>query len=208
MSLAIISGCSKGATTPQDGLRSYRDALESGDQDLAWRQMSPDFLARTSDARFGAEFERRMAAGDPLIDELDAATDADASLSASLAYSRHETVTLGYIDGRWLITSGVANFYDRSTPPLALIAFIHAVESHDVDELLRLVPSTYRAQMSAEELDRWLDDEADALSETITLLRANADAPITEVNGTAVLRYGAQEMRFIQEGLDWTIEDF
>lgn len=200
--------CVRGGSTPQDSLRVYQTALDTGDQEAAWNLMSPAYQARTSNERFELEFDRRMEDRDALINELHSAVSSDASLNASLSFSRHETITLGFIDGQWQITSGVANFYDRSTPQLALIAFINAIENSNTEELLLLVPSEYRIQMDLDDLDRWLIDEADALNETITLLRANADAPITEANGTAILRYGNQEMRFIQEGLDWKIEDF
>lgn len=170
--------------------------------------MSPDARAATSRERHDVEFSRRVEAGKPLREALRDAGRADARVTATLPYSRYETAELAWIEGRWQIVSGVARFYSQATPRDAAISFIRALEQGDASALRRLAPSAYRAQMSEDDVARWLEREEDAIAELIALLSASVDGPVVETGDTAVLRYGSSQLLMENEGGSWVVVDF
>ncbi len=203
----VLVGCGRG-DTPQDAARDYARAVRHDDPGLALSLSSEALRERTSEDRFAADFQRRVDAGDSLVEGLRHAADSDASLTASLPYSEYEKLELAFIDGRWRIVGGVAEFFGQRTPRAALVTFIRAVEAGDTQVLLAVVPAEYRSRIDASDLDEWLDRRADELAETLALLRSSLDAEIPEHDGRAVFRYGAREMEFVREDGRWVIADF
>lgn len=195
-------------TTPGATVDAYRDAVAGDHAGRAWALMSDDARSSTSRARFDAEFERRVDAGDTLTDALEDASRADAVLTAALPFSSFETMQLGYIDGQWRIVGGVGTLYDHGTPRDATVSFIRAVRSRDAAQLRALAPAEWRAWMTDDDVAAWMAENSDRLDETAALIEAALDGPLAVSEDRATLRYGGAELILVREGDHWVIEDF
>ena len=204
---ALAAACGPRAT-PGATVDAYRDAVAGDHPGRAWALMSGDAQASTSRARFDAEFDRRVAAGDALTDALDDASRADVVLSATLPFSSFEAVELGYIDGQWRIVGGLGTLYDHDTPRGATISFLRAVRARDAAQLRALAPAEWRAWMSDDDVAEWMAANAERLDEIAALVEAALDGPLSVGEERATLRYGGAEMVLVREGDRWVIEDF
>ncbi len=200
-------GCA-GGVTPQDTVREYARAVDRGDSDRAWALTAPEARSATSRARFNTDFASEAAAGESYTDALRRAADGSAELHAELPYSDFETATLAYVDGAWVITGGVGDFFSQATPRDTLRTFIRAVQSQDTQALMPLIPGEFRAQIEEDDLATWLEARSVELEQTVALLLSSVDAPIRERDGEAWLRYGSHEMSFVSENGRWVISDF
>lgn len=205
--MMFLIGCG-GASTPQRTAADYEGAVKSGASERAWRLHTQDYRASVSRDRFESDFERRVEAAADVVPALEHASNSDASLTAELPYSEYETVELAFVDGAWRITAGVGQLYSQSTPRETIVSFIRAVEAGNAAALMPLVPPEFRAQMSEADLERWLDESADDLAQTVALLKSSVDGPIYESGDSATIRYGASTMTLRRESGRWLIEDF
>lgn len=202
-----VAGCG-GKQTPQRTVAAYAGALEREDAAAARALMSPELREATSAEQFEADFARRVSAGRSLQRQLRVAADSEATLTATLDWSRYEAIDLVWDDGRWSITSGVADVGDRSTPRAAVRTFVRAVSAGDAELLLALVPSEARGWTTVEEIASWLIEHEAELAERVALIEASLDRPLVEAGERATLNYGPSTLELVHEQGGWVIVDF
>jgi len=121
-----------------------------------------------------------------------------------------ERVPMLLEDGGWRIDGPVYEAWGQATPRAALRTFVRALTERRYDIVLRLVPTRYRADLSAEKLRAYWEQgdrkkENDAL---LVELRAAIEAPIAESADEAHLPYPPdREVRLVREGGEWKVED-
>lgn len=206
--LALGAIACGGARTPQATVAAYERALRHDDAASALALTTAEYRAATPRERFVAEFDRRVAAGRSLRDQLAVAAEADAVLTASIPYSRYESVSLGFIDGQWRITGGVADMWDRSTPRAAVVAFVRAVTARDARGIVGLVPAEFLAHAGEAEIEQWLVSNETELTEMVALIEAELDQPIVAAGDSAIFHYGDASIRLRRENGGWVIVDF
>lgn len=206
-SCLLAAGCAR-AATPQQAVQRYAGALASSDQAAAERLLSDDARERYTGERGDVAFEQRVAAGEPLVEALRDAADQSATVRASLPYGDFDAIELELRDDRWVITSGVADLYGRSSPRDCYRALVRAIQARDEAALWELMPGAFRAEVTRDRLREWMEDSDAELTETADLLVLAADAPIQEVGDRATLRYGARILEMRREGAGWVVWDF
>lgn len=204
---AVLAGCGR-TSSPQDVVRQYAAAVGHNDAGAARRLHTDAALADLGETRFAAEFERRVEAGDEYVARLRTAAEQDAALTARLPYGEFDLLELRLEDGQWRIVSGAGNFAGNRTPRETMVALVRALESRDAQAIFQVMPRSYREQLSSDEVASWMELESQSLDETVALLKAHADSPIFEFEGTAILRYGSRQMRFEREDGVWVVADF
>lgn len=203
--LLLWQGCA--ASTPQEAVASYGEAVSGDDAEAAWEQLSPALRQKVDLEGFQAAWETRRAGLLPLAEDLKQAPQRQARVWASLDYSDYDTLTLKLTDGGWRITGGVLDVYSQDSPRKALVTFVRAAERQRFDVLLRLVPSRYARHMSPEGLQEDFQQRQQEIQELLAQLKANLQNPIEVREDRAFLNYGRHQVRFLLEGEAWKIED-
>jgi hypothetical protein len=202
-----LTGCAHRPAAPGDALQSYAAALERKDYAAAYSLMSAAYRQRVS----AAEFRRQLDA-----DGTEMANDARAlregaqrwGARVEVAVGNDETVTLVREADAWRLDGTPFEPYGQATPRAALRTFVRAVENRRYDVLLRLVPSRYRAVVSADKLRSfWEGEQGGRNRGLLRELRMALDARIAEEGDEAFLTYGAnRQVKFVREDGAWRIE--
>jgi len=218
---AVAAGCAERQPGPADTLSSFAAAVEKKDAAGAYALMSADYRKRVSLAELRAEVERggpdveaiarRLRAGAPrapLRIEVEVGDDAD--VAAGLG----DRVVLVLEEGVWRVDGPPFDLWSQRTPRAALRTFLRAIERRRYDIAVRLVPSRYRAGVTADKLrDYWEGGGGDGArrdenQKLLQRLRASIKAPIVEVGDEARMPYGDNaEVVFVREDGLWKIED-
>ncbi|HZL16948.1 MAG TPA: hypothetical protein VFG23_04285 [Polyangia bacterium] len=200
--------CAHRAVGPGATVATFGNALARGDLAAAYALTSADFRRRMPFEAFAAEFRaggrepaalgQRMAAEAPAI-----APRVDLELSLG------EQVPLVLEGGQWRIDGPVFEAWGQGTARAALRTFVRALEARRYDIVLRLVPSRYRAGLTAERLRvYWEGDDAKDHAAMLAELRAALVAPISETGDEARFSYPpGREARLVREAGQWKIED-
>jgi hypothetical protein len=186
---------------------AYARALERDDAAAASALLAPAARAGRSAEQLHAAFARRRDVGPELRRQARRAAESEAIVEAGLAYSRYETLSLGYIDGAWRITGGVADVSDTSTPRAAVVTFLRGVGGGDAAAVLSVIPSAARAYTGVPEVQAWLAENATELEEIVALVELALARGLTEQGDNATLAYGASVMRLEREPQGWVIVD-
>jgi hypothetical protein len=203
--LLLTAACA--ASTPQEAVARYGDALASDDPQAAWELLAPPLQQKLGRDAFLAAWEARRQSLLPSAPELQRAAQRPARVSARLDYSDYDTLSLKLTADGWRITGGVLDLYSQDSPRKSLITFVRAAERGRFDVILKLIPSQYARHMTPEGLRADFEARADEIKALLTQLKANLHNPIELREDRAFLNYGAQQVRFVLEGDAWKIED-
>ena len=149
----ILAGCGGGASTsgPSRVIRSYGDALVSGDAEASWRLLDED-------ARRGRTVEEHAALveqnGEELREQgrsLSRAAGSDAvSAHARVVLGSGETVLLVLEEDGWRIDGGVMDAAGLATPLDAVAALRRALMRRDLRGVERVLSRQTRAEWEEE----------------------------------------------------------
>jgi hypothetical protein len=205
-----VAGCAHRAEAPADALAAFGAAVERKDYAAAYALTSAELQKRVPFEAFRAQLEAggddAQAFGQKLREQA-----AQAPLRAEVDVDLGEKLPLVFEGGRWRVDGQPFDVWSQKTPRAALRSFVRALSRRRYDVALRLVPSRYRAGLSAEKLrDYWEGDRKAENTKLLERLRAAvaAGTPIVEVGDEAHMPYGERyEVRFVREDGAWKIED-
>jgi hypothetical protein len=204
---ALCAGCAHRPEGPASSAAAFGAALERGDLRAAYALTSSEFRKRTPYEAFAASmaadvngaraFGQRLGAEAPKIPN-----------RVEVRLDLGETVVMVLEEGIWRIDGPTFEIWSQRTPRAALRTFIHALDDKRYDVVLRLVPSRYRGDLTADKLKQyWEVERKDAGRALLTRLRAAVMVPIAQVGDEAHMPYGTdQEVRFVREDSLWKIE--
>jgi hypothetical protein len=107
--------------------------------------------------------------------------------------------------GRWVLHSGVLDFYQSDTPRETLRTFVLAIENKRLDILYRLLPTKDRAELTEEEFTQSLSLNFTALEKIADNLKKHLNDPIRIVGNTAALFYQSGSVELLFEQDHWCI---
>jgi hypothetical protein len=208
--LLAAAGCAHRAEAPADAIAAFGAAVERKDYAAAYALTSVELQKRVPFEAFRAQLEAggddAQAFGQKLREQA-----AQAPLRAEVDVDLGEKLPLVFEGGRWRVDGQPFDVWSQKTPRAALRSFVRALSRRRYDVALRLVPSRYRAGLSAEKLrDYWEGDRKAENAKLLERLRAAvaAGTPIVEVGDEAHMPYGERyEVRFVREDGAWKIED-
>ncbi len=200
-----LAACS--ASTPQEAVANYGDAVASDDAEAAYALLAPELRERMDFQAFEAAWKDRRQGLLPLAEDLKNAPQRKARVSANLPYNDYDTLKLRLGDEGWRITGGVLDVYSQDSPQKALITFVRAVERQRFDILLRLAPSQYARHMTPESLREDFEARKEEIGALVAELKVNLNNPIELRDDRAFLNYGRRQVTFVLEGNAWKIED-
>jgi hypothetical protein len=213
--LALVTawtGCAAGgaAAGPREALRSYALALREGRTSDAYALLSAEARGRLS----LAEFQRMVAENGREIEDISASLLAPAEVprvTATLTSPDGETLLLVYEGDAWRVDGSALDLYSQESPEATLASFVRAFNHKRYDVLLRFVPESKRAGLSAEQLKQaWEGEQRQQVEQLTQALEASLPNVRVEVLGTrATVAYGAGgTVELVHELGAWRIEDF
>jgi hypothetical protein len=108
-------------------------------------------------------------------------------------------------EGRWVLSSGVLDFYQTDTPRETLRTFVLAIENKRLDVLYRLLPKQDREDITEEEFIQNLPKTFIELEKTAENLKKHLDEPIRIIGNTAALFYQSGSVELLFEEDHWCI---
>lgn len=210
--LAFCLGCAAGNASagPREALRAYALALREGRTKDAYALLSVEARGRLS----LSEFQRMVAENGREIEDISASLLAPAEVprvTATLTSPDGESLLLVYEGDGWRVDGSALDLYGQETPEAALAAFVRAFNNERYDVLLRFVPESKRAGLSAEQLKQaWEGEQRQQVEQLVQALQASLPNVRVEVLGTrATVAYGAGgTVELVHELGAWRIEDF
>lgn len=205
---AMAAGCGGASQGPAAAVDAYRVALEKRNYEQAYELMSAEFRGRVSRDEFVRTMRENAAEATDTAARLKA-THQSVDVTAEFRYGLADSLRLVLEDGQWRVASNPIEFYSQASPREALRSFVRAYRLKRWDVILRFVPTAYREQMTAEQVEAQFEgDKAEEIDVTIGMLEANIDEPITEKGGEARMPYGERfEVQFAREDGLWKIKD-
>jgi hypothetical protein len=108
-------------------------------------------------------------------------------------------------DGRWVMSSGVLDFYQTNTPRETLRTFVLAIENKRLEVLYKLLPSRDREEITEQEFTQNLSTSFKELEKIAENLKKHLDEPIRLVGNTAALFYQSGSVELLFEQDHWCI---
>jgi bisphosphoglycerate-independent phosphoglycerate mutase (AlkP superfamily) len=208
LALTGCAGSQKAQETPAATVMALARALSDGKPEVAYELMSPAYKQRVSLAQWQKQISENPQEVSQACDQLShlQAPGRDASV---VRYGDDGELRLTKLDGRWLIDSDVATFYDQSTPRAALGAFVRAMEAKRYDVVMRLIPNADKEGMTSDRLEAaWSGEARDEVERLLIALHDHRDDPIELAADHATMPYGAhRRVQFVREDGVWKIED-
>lgn len=207
-----VFGCASGGAgeNPDRVLSAYSHAIREGRAADAYALLSDD-------AKKSIPFEsfQKILRDNPdEVRELSQALDRRSGpprVTATVTAPNGQSVLLVYEGGAWRIDGSAIDLYSQATPEAAVLAFVRAFENRRYDVLLRFVPDSERAGLSAELLRQaWEEGEQRAELERLTqALKAALPTAQFEILGDrATMAYGAGgTVELVREHGVWKLED-
>jgi hypothetical protein len=208
--LALV-GCASSPREPQSPeavLLAFARALSDGKPEAAYAMMSSQYRNRVSFAAWQKTLDENSQEAIEIGNAL-SHRQGQAEVQAVVHDADGQAVVLTREGQRWLIASELMEFYDQSTPRMALRAFVHAMQRKRYDVVLRLMPEADKEGVTTASMDKaWGHDSGDEVERMLSQLRNHLDDPIEVVGNRATLPYGERSrVQFLREGGRWKIED-
>jgi hypothetical protein len=203
----LALGCGHKAPGPGAALDAFGAALEREDWAAAHALMSEAYRKRVPLDEFRKQMEAAASEGREAGRALRQNADRFGA-RVEVAVGGDERVTLVWEQDSWRLEQPPFEPFGQQTPRVALRKFVRALETRRFDVLLDLVPARYQADISAEKLRRFWDDQgAERARALLQALRLALDGPIIEEGDEAFLIYGSgRQVRFVREDGLWRIE--
>lgn len=206
--LALGCGGMSAGATPESAVASFAGALRDGRTRDAYALMSEAYRRRVpleEFERFFRDYPREVSETARTL----SARRGRSEQEARIAYGEGEQLRLVREGGDWRVATDVVDFYDQSTPRVALRSFVRAMERRRYDVVLRLIPEADREGMSEPRMrEAWEGEGREEVERLLANLRAALDNPIEEVGDRATMIYGDRfRVQFVREDGDWRIED-
>jgi hypothetical protein len=119
--------------------------------------------------------------------------------------ARAQEVSLQQEGGKWVVSSGVLDFYQSNTPRETLNTFILAIEKERLEVLYGLLPKRDKEKITEEEFTTNLTKNLDELKHTAEKLKKHLDDPIRIIGDTAALFYQSGSAELVFEQDHWCI---
>lgn len=213
MALSVLLGaCVTGApahATPEATVMEFARALQEERYEDAYALMSSDYRARVSLEHFQAQLQEHPQEIASTADRLGQLTEPAVQRATVVYDERDGELLLEREQGRWLITTNVAGFYDQSTPRNALKAFVRAMTRRRYDVVMRLIPNADKPGITTKRMEEaWSGEGREEADRLINNLRNHIAAPIEIVGNRATMPYGDRmRVQFLREDGRWKIED-
>lgn len=207
-----MSGCVSSASrpTPQAAIGDYARALEAGDARAAYAALSTDAQRRVPFARFEAMMRENPEQVAALAKRLNQPPE-QMVVTATFRGSPGEVLKLTLEDGEWKADLSAIDLYSQATPLAAVTSFVRAFQQRRYDVLIRFVPDSEKAGLTAELLKKaWEGPQKQEMTDTVEALSAAlTSARVDEYGDKATLAYGtAGTVELTLENGLWKIVNF
>ena len=152
MTAIVSTGCAaaQGLPPPSDGLRAYCDAVQAGNVDAAYAQLSENARRHMSRAAFGDALAQNRTELATLLPTISSTREDGIRTEARVQTSGDETVSLVLRRGKWQLENGFASAPNATTPRDAVLAMRRAIARRDLESVLRLLSRKPRTEILAE----------------------------------------------------------
>lgn len=194
--LALTSAaCGAGTSSsrsPQAAIQNYAAALQAGDARAAYASLSVEARQRVPFARFEAMLRENPEQVAALAKRL-AAEPEQMQVTATFGGNGADRLELVLEDGEWKANLSAIDLYSQASPIAAVAAFVRAFRLGRYDVLLRFVPDSEKAGLTAEQLRAaWEGPQKQEMTDTIQALEAVLPTARAEQYGDkATLPYGS-----------------
>jgi hypothetical protein len=202
-----MAGC-RPISGPQATLDRYARLLHNHDYAAAYDLMSADYRSRVTRDDYVKAMRDAPREVDDTADKL-TASQTSVEVSAEFTFGLGESLRMIQEGGRWRVAHDALNYYDQSSPRMALRAFVRAYQLQRWDVMLRFVPAAYAGKMTADKVQaQFTGPSKPQIEALVAVLSANTNEPITENGNAATLSYGVNnEVSFVREDGLWKIKD-
>ena len=203
-----LLGCAHRPEGPAATVAAFGTAVARGDLQAAYALTSTEFRRRMPFEAFAAGFT--AGGGEPqVLGQRMVAESSRIAPRVEIELSLGERVPMLLEDGRWRIDGPVYEAWGQGPPRAALRTFVRALDERRYDVVLRLVPSRFRAGLSADKLRAyWEGDRQKENQALLAQLRAALTGPITESGDEAHLPYPpGRQAWLVREAEEWKVED-
>jgi len=195
---------------PQQVLSAYSSALASGNAQEAYALLSSEAQRTLS---FGT-FQHMLAENPREVANLARGLAGPAGpphVTATVSTPHGETLELVLEDGVWKVEGSALDLYSQANPRAAVVSFVRAYENNRYDLLLKFVPDSKLAGLTAKKLQESFEGkQREALDRLSQALKNEAPKAKIELLGDhATLRYGGGgTIELLEEHGVWKIEEF
>lgn len=211
--LALSTACGSGpgsARSPEAAIQNYATALQAGDARAAYASLSVDAQRRVPFARFEAMMRENPEQVAALAKRLEQ-TPERLTVTATFGGNTGEELELTLEDGEWKANLSAIDLYSQASPVAAVASFVRAFELGRYDVLLRFVPDSEKAGLTAEQLKAsWGGPQKQEMTDLVQALEAALPTARAEQYGDkATLPYGSGgTVELLEEGGLWKIVNF
>lgn len=198
LSVFTLAACAQTASPPQSVIERYASAVADHDHDAVWELLDEDARMGMDEDEFEAFFEANHALIQEQADALvRGSRDVDVQIDALVELGDHRTASLTWQQDQWFLTEAVPTGTGQQTPRDTLAAFIAALDSKDLDNMLTLLSRNRRGALVG---------EFRALRQSIV---ASIDGGLVTRGDRAVLKLdNGDKVILVREEGEWRIEGF
>jgi hypothetical protein len=206
-------GCGTGAgpaRSPEAAIQNYAAALRAGDARSAYESLSTEAQQRVPFARFEAMLKENPEQVAALAKQLDQKPE-QLKVTATFGSNGADQLELVLEDGQWKANLSAIDLYSQASPIAAVASFVRAFRLGRYDVLLRFVPNSEKAGLTAEQLrTAWEGPQKQEMQDTVQALEAVLPtARLEQYGDKATLPYGsAGTVELTIEGGLWKIVNF
>lgn len=213
LALAFSVACGSGvgaSRSPETAIRNYAAALRAGDARAAYAALSVDAQRRVPFARFEAMMRENPEQVAALAKRLEQ-TPERLTVTATFGGNTGEELELTLEDGQWKANLSAIDLYSQASPIATIASFVRAFELRRYDVLLRFVPDSEKAGLTAEQLKAaWEGPQHQEMVDLVQALQAALPTARAEQYGDkATVAYGSGgTVELVLERGLWKIVNF